>query len=387
MTQFAPSIPTKRLSAAILSTDMAFSLNNYLAWDANTLVAADFPAVGRGVFRSTANNQIEFFTFDPSTIGGPITILTRGNDYRGGTTDGVKPKYNWPANSTLVELGSNPPAEAEDYVDKTSDEGISGVKTFNSPPVVPTPANSTDAVNKSYADNLAQGGGADSSPTVKGIGRLSTSPNVTKGTATVTIASPAIFTLNSHGLTANDTIQLTTTGALPTGLSASTTYYVISTGLTTNNFEVSATLGGNAINTSGTQSGTHTLIKTTPIFVSTIDPQFVNYYVETGSANAYIITPSPSIGVYTVGQRFSFKATNANTTTSTLNINALGAKTIVRADGITALVANDILAGQIVYVEYDGTNFVMISGSGNLPVSISSIVYKEFGDGNDGTIV
>lgn len=37
-------------------------------------------------------------------------------------------------------------------------------------------------------------------------------------------------------------VQFTTTGALPTGVTASTNYYVISAGLTANAFEISATL-------------------------------------------------------------------------------------------------------------------------------------------------
>lgn len=78
-------------------------------------------------------------------------------------------------------------------------------------------------------------------------------------TFTVTIASPGIFTANGHGLIVGNTVFLSTTGALPTGLTAGVGYYVISTGLTTNTFELSATPGGSAITTSGTQSGVHTL--------------------------------------------------------------------------------------------------------------------------------
>lgn len=89
-----------------------------------------------------------------------------------------------------------------------------------------------------------------------------------------------------------------------------------------------------------------------------------DYKVDTGSANAYAIAPSPAITAYTVGQMFSFKAVNANTTASTLNVNALGVKTIKNSLG-GDLVANDILAGQIVVVEYDGTNFQMTSPLGN----------------------
>jgi hypothetical protein len=85
-----------------------------------------------------------------------------------------------------------------------------------------------------------------------------------KGTVTVTIATPGVFTLNNHGLIAGDIVYLETTGALPTGLTADTSYYVISTGLTANNFELSTTSGGAAINTTGSQSGVHTLFRAKP---------------------------------------------------------------------------------------------------------------------------
>jgi hypothetical protein len=98
-----------------------------------------------------------------------------------------------------------------------------------------------------------------------------------------------------------------------------------------------------------------------------------DYKADTGAANAYVITPSPAITAYTVGQIFSFKAVNANTTASTVNVNGLGVKTIKNIKG-SDLVANDILAGQIVVVEYDGTNFVMVSPLGN-SVSLSGGAY------------
>ena len=78
-------------------------------------------------------------------------------------------------------------------------------------------------------------------------------------TVTVTIASPGVFTLTAHNLQVGTPIYLSTTGALPTGLSGSTTYYVVAAGLTANAFEVSTAIDGTAVNTSGSQSGTHTL--------------------------------------------------------------------------------------------------------------------------------
>lgn len=77
-----------------------------------------------------------------------------------------------------------------------------------------------------------------------------------QATVTISIASPGVVTWNSHGLLNGQRVQLTTTGALPTGLSANTSYYVKY--VDANTFQLSSTRGGSAINTSGSQSGTHT---------------------------------------------------------------------------------------------------------------------------------
>lgn len=77
-------------------------------------------------------------------------------------------------------------------------------------------------------------------------------------TATITIASPGVVTWNAHGLSNGDVVKFTTTGALPTGLIAGTTYFARN--VAANTLELSATETGSSINTSGTQSGTHTAI-------------------------------------------------------------------------------------------------------------------------------
>lgn len=106
-----------------------------------------------------------------------------------------------------------------------------------------------------------------------GITRLSVAPDVTKGTCTISIATPADITFNAHGLTAGDTVRFTTTGSLPTGLTVGTVYYVISAGLATNTFRLSLTPEGSPVNTSGTQSGVHTLIRMTPVAIGDNDPR------------------------------------------------------------------------------------------------------------------
>lgn len=83
---------------------------------------------------------------------------------------------------------------------------------------------------------------------------------VNQSTATVTIsnATPAVVTWNSHGLSAEDPVVFTTSGSLPTGLVVDYCYYVSATGLSANSFQVSATPGGASLATSSAGSGTHT---------------------------------------------------------------------------------------------------------------------------------
>lgn len=79
-------------------------------------------------------------------------------------------------------------------------------------------------------------------------------------TITITIATPGVVTWTSHGLISGDIVYFTTTGALPTGLTASTIYWV--TVINANTFNVSTTLANartaTFIATSGSQSGVHT---------------------------------------------------------------------------------------------------------------------------------
>ena len=78
----------------------------------------------------------------------------------------------------------------------------------------------------------------------------------TGSTCTISIANPAEVTLTSHGFTAGAVIKFTTTGSLPGGISTLSRFYVLAAGLTANTFRLSATSGGTAIETTGSQSGT-----------------------------------------------------------------------------------------------------------------------------------
>jgi microcystin-dependent protein len=116
------------------------------------------------------------------------------------------------------------------------------------------------ASNTAPTGSLKANGAAVSRSTYADLfSALVTSAGFTSKTFTVTIAAPAVFTMTAHGFTGGERIRLSTTGALPTGLNTTTDYYVIY--VSANTFQVTSTLFGTAITTSGTQSGTHTYIQ------------------------------------------------------------------------------------------------------------------------------
>ena len=84
------------------------------------------------------------------------------------------------------------------------------------------------------------------------------------GAVTLTIASPAVGTLANHGFAVGDPIYFSTTGALPTGIVAGN-YYFVTAVPSANTFRFSATVNGADVNTSGSQSGTHTVYFNQPL--------------------------------------------------------------------------------------------------------------------------
>jgi hypothetical protein len=106
--------------------------------------------------------------------------------------------------------------------------------------------------------------------------------SVVTQTVTMTIASPCVVTYTAptggtgHNFTpiAGSPIVFTTSGTLPTGLVAGTTYYVLQ-GNSANISNIAATKGGASINTSGSQSGTHTV--NNPAYVkATNNPSYID---------------------------------------------------------------------------------------------------------------
>jgi hypothetical protein len=108
---------------------------------------------------------------------------------------------------------------------------------------------------------------------------LSAQMQVTEGRATQTVAqtltsftqaNPGVFTLANHGLSINQPIVFTSAqSTLPTLIVTGTTYYVVAGGFSSSTFELSATPGGTAINTTaGSPSGTVTFTSTSLLWSS-----------------------------------------------------------------------------------------------------------------------
>lgn len=102
--------------------------------------------------------------------------------------------------------------------------------------------------------NTSAASTATTTATVKKVFTTAVAPS----SVIISNSSPAVIVWQGHGLHAGDTLRLTTTGSIPSGLNTATTYFILSTGLTTDSFRVSLTAEGTAINTSSAGNGVHT---------------------------------------------------------------------------------------------------------------------------------
>ena len=96
-----------------------------------------------------------------------------------------------------------------------------------------------------------------------------------------------------------------------------------------------------------------------------------NFFTDSGTANAYVLSPvspfkSPVSSVatetYFNGMVIRFRAGNACSGASTVNVNNAGSKSLVKSDGSTNLTTGDIPANTEVEFVYNGTNFVQVLG-------------------------
>lgn len=89
--------------------------------------------------------------------------------------------------------------------------------------------------------------------------------------------------------------------------------------------------------------------------------QLWHYGVDTsGVANTITVAVDALVVAYVTGLPISVKVANSNTTATTININGIGSANVTRGSG-TPLFANDVQAGYIGLLNYDGTEFQLLN--------------------------
>lgn len=90
--------------------------------------------------------------------------------------------------------------------------------------------------------------------------------------------------------------------------------------------------------------------------------RYANHAADTGSADAYAVSPVPALSAYALGQVFTLKPANANTGACTLSVCGMTAKNIKLQDASDPAAAA-LLAGGVYFLFYDGTNMVLLNPS------------------------
>lgn len=113
----------------------------------------------------------------------------------------------------------------------------------------------------------------------------------------------------------------------------------------------------------------------TILIITTPSPAFVNastpsqeqtskniFGTDIGAVNALVVNVSPAYTSYVAGTRIYVKIANSNTGPTTININSNGASQIYNLNS-QALFANDLIAGSIAEIFYNGSNFFLLNAA------------------------
>lgn len=111
--------------------------------------------------------------------------------------------------------------------------------------------------------------------------------------------------------------------------------------------------------------------------------------LSSSSTDTYVGTAGVTITGYVTGTHYTFVSNTANTGAASININTIGAKTIVKVAGgvTTALADNDIRSGQVVDLVYDGTNMQIQSLLGNAPAGAATLTSTQVGYGDGSNVL
>ena len=267
-----PALPTDSLWLAQLTTNgssvTAYTDLRTRVPYAGSYLFDDLPSAGvrgRVVIAQDVNSGTLFWdtgaawrqvTLNPMTFAGDLIV--------GGSSGAPTRLALGTANQIL---GVNSGATAHEYKSLTAGPGISvtsstGAITFTATATAPAGSMALwpgDAAPSSWFLCDATAYNASTYPSLAAV-LIPKASVFGRGTAVGTFTvdtSTDIITSASHGLSDGTIVHVASTATLPTGLSANTVYYVISS--TSSTFKLSLTSGGSAIDISSTGSGTHSV--------------------------------------------------------------------------------------------------------------------------------
>jgi hypothetical protein len=227
-------------------------------------------------------------------------------------------------------------------------------------------------------------GGASINTTTAGSGTHSY-----QGGSTVTIGGAFFSTPNSAlALAPGMQIQFQTTGTLPSPLVPGTTYFIA--GVANGFYEISATLGGNVITTSGSQSGTHTFVvmggttqnPASPLvtfgssFLIGSDDQAGMAFFQQWSTNAQF-----GVGITYAIQNLNFATQDTKFQRFNLNngnVNPLGVFALAGGNSWRMCVG-DTVSSALPYLDFDVNSVVTLAGTRiqTLAGGAGTVVYSD----------
>lgn len=391
------------------STATSIILQSFKLPDGSTnITLSNFGTIGYGTLEpGTPREESISFTGVTQNADGTATLtgVTRGLRFVTPYDEVTANKFQH-AGGVFFVL-SNTSAFYDKFLAAANDEVITGQYQFPTGSSYPTvgssysaPTSDTHIAPKKYVDDVAIAGAPDASTTVKGIVEEAVQSEVDAGTTTGgtgarLFQNPSTIRAKAYHDYAADSVG---TDSYAITITPAITAYA--TGQVFTFRAGTANTGAATLNVSGL--GAKTIKKQQGLDLETGDiranqivvvvydgtnMQMVSdlgkvkisqdgseiYAADSVGTDSYAVTLNPVPSAYVTGMKVRFKAGTANTGTATLNVNSLGAKTIVKAYN-TTLADNDIKAGQIVEVVYDsvGDNFQMVSQLGNAVLTVAN---------------
>ena len=200
--------------------------------------------------------------------------------------------------------------------------------------------------------------------------------------AAISIGTPAVITVAASP-PIDAAVVFKTTGALPTGLTVGTVYYVLAASRTSTTFSVSTSIGGSAVDTTGAGSGTHSVYTVTAASTA-----------PAGTADTQVATTQFAATVAVAGGKFTDAIDYATPVTiasaATTDIGA-AASNVVNITGTTAITSfGTIDAGAVRVVNfsdaltltYNATSLILPGSANIVTVAGDVAVFESLGSGN-----